>query len=109
MPRDPQSALEHELLSNQVKDGDEYTFNLGELSQPITIRLSRARKGVWYEQSHFIKTPGQAMPHKTSGPRGEDEHDALRKAVWDLLGWYQGAVNDGHQPEDAWLVPNDDF
>lgn len=101
-----EQVLKHELLFDILVDGPEYSFRLGELSPRVKIRLHRAPNGFWYSQSHFILTPTQTRPHITTRSSGEDENEALRKAVWDLLNWYQGAVEGGSQPDDSWLVRN---
>lgn len=109
MDRKPEQVLEHDLLSDILVDGLEYSFRLGELSPRVKIRLHRAPSGFWYSQSHFIMTPTQSRPHMSTRSWAEDEYEALRKAVWDLLNWYQGAVGGGSQPDDSWLVRNNFF
>jgi hypothetical protein len=89
----------------------EISFNLKELSPVIKIRLYKQPNDqrVFFEQSHFLDTPIQADPYRTSTPFADDEEGALRHAVRTFMDFFPAAVEQGHKPSDEWLVPNSDF
>jgi hypothetical protein len=91
----------------------EYRFYLGQLG-PITIRVWKTRESYGdctftFTQSHYIKTPTQAGPYMTSAPFGETEERAINRAVQGFLTWYTGAIHEGHEPDESWLVPSEHF
>lgn len=89
----------------------EFHFKVGKLTPGVVVRLWRhiGVEGVFFELSHFMKTPSQADPYVTSGPWGDDEASALRKAVMTLTMYFDIAVREGHTPDDTWLVPSRSF
>lgn len=103
--------LEGLPVENISNEGSEYSFNLRGIPTTITVRLYRreARGPVWFEQSHWIKTPEQIGPYRTSRPFNDDESRALRQAVTGLTQFYDMAVKAGHEPSKAWLVENKNF
>ena len=103
-----ESALGHATIGNRRRFLSEYQFNLGELRPRVTIRLyeNLEARNVEFEQSHYIKTPLQAEPYMTSKYWGDDEGDALGKAINTLTMEYEGAIRSGKEPNDSWLVPN---
>jgi len=106
-----QSALEMAHVHGVRRLVSEHQFFVGELSQRITLRLYESPERDWieYEQSHFIRTPLQADPYRTSTPWGDDALYALNFAAFGITQWYDQAVREGHQPNDSWLVPNPRF
>lgn len=104
-------VLEGLSVENISNEGSEYSFNLRGIPTTITVRLYRreARGPVWFEQSHWIKTPEQIGPYRTSRPFNDDEASALRQAVTGLTQFYDMAVKAGHEPSKAWLVENKNF
>lgn len=103
--------LEGLPVENLFSDGSQYTFQLKGIPVTITVRLYRreARGPVWFEQSHWIKTPEQIGPYRTSRPFNDDEASALQQAVTGLTQFYSMAVKAGHEPSNAWLVENKNF
>ena len=65
--------------------------------------------GVWWEQSHYVRTPLQREPYKTSLPRGDDLQHAFRRALTGLTSFIDMAVREGEQATTKWLVINDSF
>lgn len=89
----------------------EYKFYLKGISLRITIRLyeSVLGKGYLFTQSHFIKTPTQIDPYETNHATGSSEEEAVRCVLRTFVSFYNSAIKEGHEPEDAWLVPNKNF
>lgn len=87
----------HDIYKPQVKikvwritpmlSGDEYYFTL----------------------SHNVKTPAQAGPYRPSRTIGSTENEVLLEAIDATRRFLVGALSEGHEPEDDWLVPNEDF
>lgn len=111
MPWTIETALEDKYLSQTRKLLSQYEFQLGTLTPRITIRLYETvgGKGVWWEQSHYIKTPGMGDKYCPSRPWGDDEAYALHLAVTSLTSYYGNALKQGASPSDDWLIPNKHF
>src|SRR6266511_2318072 len=74
--RNPHLEVQREFLA-------EYQFQLKDIPVSITIRLYK-RLGsdvVEFRQSHFIHTPVQADRYRTNSSWGENEAEALDRAV----------------------------
>jgi len=113
MPWDEKSALEHEHVSYAQKFISEYTFLLGSLSLPITIRIY---KHVFSDPAMFdtiasyaIKTPTQVSPYGAHKTYQDSAEYALSQAVMNFTLYYSEAIEAGHEPNDSWLVPNEHF
>ena len=89
----------------------EFRFFLKNIPTEITVRLYRPMQGsgIIFQQSHFIKTPMQPGPYRTSRPWNDDEGSALHQVVHALATEYNAAVHQGHAPDPSWLVENDQF
>jgi len=106
-----EKALADEHISDVRKESGEYEFQLGSLTPRITIRLYQkvGEQRVWWEQSHYIKTPGMLGPYHASRPWGDDEAYALHLAVTSLTSYYGQALKKGETPSDDWLIPDENF
>ena len=87
------------------------SFRLGDLSPKIRVRLFRwpGDKEIYFEQSHFLRVPGQREAHTPGLKSDSNEAYALTHAVEALAHAYDDAVERGHQPSDEWLIENEDF
>lgn len=105
------AALDDPLIDGPMVFLSEFKFSLKGISTEITIRLYRPHRGagVIFDQSHFIHTPEQGTPYRTSRPQNDDEASALHQAISGMTRFYEIAVNKGHSPSSSWLVPNDSF
>ena len=103
--------LEGLPVGNLSSDGSQYSFNLKGIPTTITVRLYRreVRGPVWFEQSHWIKTPEQIGPYRTSRPFNDDESRALRQAVTGFTQFYDMAIKAGNEPSKSWLIENNNF
>lgn len=89
-------------------DADEghgvYSFTIGLLGQPITIRLRRLCNGRWgASRSHAIKTPEQLSAYWGSCRYYDSASAALRREVSAISVHYRLAVQKGHLPQNDWL------
>lgn len=74
-------------LSTPTGEGDEYFFTL----------------------SHYVKTPDQAGPYRPSRTWASSEESAIRDAISATRTFLVGAISNGHEPSDDWLVRNPDY
>src|SRR5262249_4064070 len=58
-----------------------------------------------YKMSHAIKTPLMVAPYRINWPCGEDQQDAISRAIADLVTDYRLAIDAGHKPDESWLIP----
>ena len=89
----------------------EVSFRLDHLAPKIRIRLFRfpGEKEVYFEQSHFIQTPEQTDVYLPDMKSDSNEAYALTHAVEGVTHSYEYAVQQGHEPSEAWLIANEDF
>jgi hypothetical protein len=87
------------------------SIRVGDLRTRVRFRFYRkpGESGIFWTQSHYIGTPSQGGPYRTSRPWGDDLRYAVNLAVTSITQYYKQAVAEGHPPSDAWLVEADDF
>ncbi len=103
-------VMRDDLVTEPRRFLAEYNFHLGTLSTPITVQIYlHLRTGnVVFEQSHFLKVPKKGA-YFTDAKHGEKQVENLRIAKNTFTKFYREAVNEGYQPEEDWLVRNEDF
>ncbi len=103
-----ESALDDDLVTVIERNDDlgEYVIRLSELETIVTVRLARfmTSNRTRFETSHVVKTPSQGAPYYTNERIGEYPAHALRKAVHSLTLYFRIAMNEGHTPQEDWLV-----
>jgi hypothetical protein len=106
-----ETALDDKAIENPRRFISEFQFTLPHIAVLITIRLYKPihGEGIEFEQSHYINTPTQMGPYRTSRPWGDDEAYSLHLAVKTITQHYNEAVRQGHTPSESWLVPNEHF
>lgn len=62
-----------------------------------------------YTISHHVHTPDQAGPYHPSRISAETEEAVLKEAINATRSFLRGAISKGQEPEDAWLVVNQDY
>ena len=62
-----------------------------------------------FSVSHNVHTPEQATPYYPSHTSFDSEREAIQQAISTTTGFIKSALNVGHEPDDKWLVPNDNF
>ncbi len=77
----------------------------------IKIYLSDANKDLPYDYdvSAHVHTPLQAGPYYPSRTNYETEEWAMTAAIQDFTRFIERAVNEGHEPNDKWIIKNVDF
>jgi hypothetical protein len=105
------SIFDHPSVTMPRQIVGQYCFFLKDIETEITIQISKliGEETVFFSQSHFIKTPLQPLPYKTSRPWNDSPGRALHQVVHALTQEYDAAVAAGHQPSEDWLVPNERF
>ena len=87
------------------------TFSFPRMEQPrVTVRIWYDRDQIdspfRYETSHYCHTPLQAGPYISSAPWRSTEEDAIAAAVSSIGTMIASAIEQGYEPDPAWLVPN---
>lgn len=59
--------------------------------------------------SHNVHTPSQAAPYYPSRTSASTEIAAINAAVDSTTSFLKNAISLGHEPEDEWMVPNEDY
>src|SRR5262249_23942601 len=83
-----------------------FKIRLGNLKTVITIRMyfDEENRVWWFEQSHAIKTTGQANPY-TPGVRSDaDRAWLLSQAIGGFTQFYATATKKGFKPAANWLI-----
>lgn len=81
-----------------------FRLKLGLISKEISIKISK-KYGRWSaKSSHDIHTPTQGGPYQSRNTY-RDGDTALTLAVTGFVHMYLGAIKQGHEPKDSWLVP----
>ena len=103
--------LSQKGIETPVRFVSEYRFYLKYIPVSITIRLYEPAlgDGYFFKQSHLIHTPVQAGPYMTDHATGSSEEAAVQRALETFLSYYNGAIKEGYEPEESWLVPNKNF
>jgi hypothetical protein len=108
-------TIDDAVSSRTLRDAkifvSEVSFRLGALTPKIRVRLFRypGDREVYFEQSHFIKIPGQRSSGEVFLKSDKDEAYALTHAVETLTHQYETALAEGVEPSDSWLILNDDY
>jgi len=107
-----ESLFDREIISSKRQFLSGYQFTLGPLTPRVTIRLYKNLENgrVEFEQSHYIHTSSNpAGPYIAAAKWGEDEYDAMWRALNTLTMNYEAAIRSEEEPNDSWLVPNPDW
>lgn len=77
----------------------------------IKIYRSAVIKGEPYQfsTSHYAHTPLQMSPYLTSRPWSSSEEEAISMALNTITSYVRAALDQGKEPEDNWLVPNQHY
>lgn len=98
----------HQATKNLIL---EHQFTLEGIPRTITIRFYDDPDigGVSFEQSHYIQTPLQIGPYRTSRPWNDNFDLAFHQALSGFKQYYNIAIKEGHVPSESWLVENERF
>jgi hypothetical protein len=94
---------------------DTYAFCPSGFGVEISVRIyevlkpSRPNFDYEFETSHYAHTPTQFGPYITSRPSEASPQAALDRAISGITTYLKGAVLEGHEPKDSWLVKNEFF
>lgn len=90
-----------------LKVGHEYYHP--EVAIKIYLCNSIPRNIYHFEVSHLVKAPGQASAYATSNASASTEEQAIKLAIASTTRFFKVAMNNGHVPDDSWLIPNKRF
>ncbi len=62
-----------------------------------------------FEVSHYVHTPVQAAPYRTSRANYESEQLAIQQAIMTTTTFIYKAIEKGYEPSEEWMVPNESF
>ncbi|TRU68962.1 MAG: hypothetical protein EWV55_22355 [Microcystis viridis Mv_BB_P_19951000_S69] len=68
-----------------------------------------SREPFHFTVSHNVHTPTQFGPYDPSVAQAVTESQAIHSAISAITTFLVSAINEGHEPSDDWLVPNEDF
>ena len=84
-----------------------HQFQVGTLATPVQVRIYRRGDGAFIlEQSHFLRTAIQYLPHAYKGPFQGTLAEALAQLKGAISDFFEQAVRRGYPPSEGWLVPN---
>jgi hypothetical protein len=101
-----------------IKRGDEthefvaeHELRIADLSTPVRVRIFRRKSdnALLTEQSHFLKTAIQYLPHTLNEPFFCSESEVLGRILATMMSFYDQAVRRGYNPSEDWLVANTRF
>ncbi|MCW8899252.1 MAG: hypothetical protein OQK95_01085 [Gammaproteobacteria bacterium] len=102
-------VLESHVLLREIK----MELDIGEYQPLIKIKIYKSSlvKGNPYhfEVSHHVHTPEQMSPYFPSRTSFSSEKEAIDKAITSTTSCLKDAINKGHNPEDEWLIENENF
>ena len=88
-------------------------LDIGEYQPLIKIKIYKSSvaegKPYHFDVSHHVHTPEQMSPYFPSRTSFSSEREAIDKAVSSTTSFLKDAINKGHNPEDEWLIENENF
>jgi len=90
-------------------------LNVGHSTFNPCIRIKLWKSGVHpqypyhFTVSHHVHTPTQAGPYYPSRTQAASETEAITEAISTTTSFLKSAIQEGHEPSQTWLVPNNDF
>lgn len=112
---DMENVKRYEDMAVIKKLANEYKIEFTDISKHVTIKIYKDLKyGIYFfEQSHYVKTPEQGGPYRTSTNYGDTEATVLRRAMLGFKTYLYPAIEEslkkGNSPDPNWLVENPDF
>ncbi|MGY0793102.1 hypothetical protein ACW7BJ_27360 [Azospirillum argentinense] len=93
-----------------VEVGDDFLlFRFPKTTTVIRAYYMEERGGYTAHTDHLIHTPEQFGPYRNNGCYDYGRPDiAIKEAVRSLSSFYEGAVKEGHQPSNQWIVAGSD-
>lgn len=89
----------------------EFAFQLEGIPELIRLRLYQGLGEDWFEveQSHYLQTPGMALPAMPDSSHYDSQSAALDEVLGQFSATWQAALKAGHRADADWLLPNRDF
>ena len=108
---DQEKMMTSEQSKNPPEFVAEHELRIGALSTPIRVRIFRRQSdgALLVEQSQFLKTSIQYLPHTINQPFFCPENQVLDELTATMTNFYNQAIGRGYSPSENWLVPNTGF
>ena len=106
---DHDEILESYVLLREIK----MYLNIGEYQPQIYIKIYKSSivegSPYHFDVSHHVHTPEQMSPYFPSLTSFSSEREAVDQAISSTTSFLKDAINKGHDPEDEWLIANENF
>ena len=106
-----EDAMEFYVLTKEIKVylNVGHDFFYPEVKIKIYKSTAIESEPYHFDVSHHVHTPSQAAPYYPSHTSAKSEAEAIRQAINTTTIFIKGALREGHEPDDDWLVPNERF
>lgn len=102
-------VLESYVLLREIKA----YLNLGKYQPQINIKIYKSSiiegSPYHFEVSHHVHTPEQMSPYFPCCTSFSSEKEAIDQAIYSTTYYLKDAIDKGHDPEDEWLIVNENF
>jgi hypothetical protein len=102
-------VLESYVLLREIK----MYLDIGEYQPLIKIKIHKSSvidgNPYHFAVSHHVHTPEQMSPYFPSRTSFSSEREAIDQAISSTTSFLKDAINKGHDPEDEWLIENENF
>ena len=102
-------VLESYVLLREMK----MYLDIGEYQPLIKIKIHKSSfvdgNPYHFAVSHHVHTPEQMSPYFPSRTSFSSEREAIDQAITSTTRFLKDAINKGHDPENEWLIENENF
>ena len=102
-------VLESCVLLREIK----MYLDIGEYQPQIKIKIYKSSvvdgNSYHFDVSHHVHTPEQMSPYFPSHTSFSSEREAIDQAISSTTSFLKDAINKGHDPENEWLIENENF
>ncbi len=104
-----EEVLESYVLLREIK----MYLDIGGYQPLIKIKIYKSSviegNPYHFDVSHHVHTPEQMSPYYPSRTSFSSEREAIDQAVSSTTSFLKDAINKGHDPENEWLIENENF
>lgn len=102
-------VLESYVLLREIK----MYLDIGEYQPLVKVKIYKSSvvkdSPYHFDVSHHVHTPEQMSPYFPSRTSFSSEQEAIDKAISSTTNFLKDAINKGHDPENEWLIENENF
>ena len=104
-----EEVLESYVLLREIK----MYLDIGGYQPLIKIKIYKSSviegNPYHFDVSHHVHTPEQMSPYYPSRTAFSSEREAIDQAISSTTNFLKDAINKGHDPENEWLIENENF